>query len=77
MTEKWSAGMKAYGTVVGRTRVNHLGEYLTAGLADDLPDHIQVRQDGDDVIISGPDLPREVEDNSSLRDFGFLLQVVR
>ncbi|SIN59628.1 hypothetical protein SAMN02745824_0157 [Parasphingorhabdus marina DSM 22363] len=77
MIEKWSAEMKAYGMAVGRTRVNDLAEKLTTGLTDDLPDHVQARQDGDDVIISGPDLSSELEDNSSLRDIGFLLQGVR
>ncbi|MEM8917676.1 MAG: hypothetical protein AAGE37_02350 [Pseudomonadota bacterium] len=77
MTGQWKSSVQARGAELGQARVDHLTSQLETGLADDLPDHVQVRQDGDALVISGPNLTGELQDNGSLWDIGFLLQGVR
>ncbi len=50
---------------------------VKAALDESLPDHVVIEEQGDGLLVKGPNLSEQISDNSSLRDVAFLMRGVR
>ena len=77
MTEKFGGLIQAKCEALAETHAQtKLGE-IEETLNEDLAGRFQIERGDKCIIVSGPDIEREILDNDSLRDIAFLMRGVR